>query len=791
MPHKVESPYVGLVPYTEEDAQFFFGRERDQQRILANLFASRLTILYGASGVGKSSVLRAGIVQEVRQRIAESRANGERPEIAVVYFKDWKGDVLASLRVAIGSAMASLLGEDYVADLPASISFEDLLVAAGQRMGGDLLLILDQFEEYFLYHPATAPDEFAVQFAAAANRAGIPANFLISLRDDAISRLDRFKPLIPNLFSNYLRIHHLSGEGARDAILKPVERYNSLPDELKVASGVFAAEPDLVGMVIEQAHRGRVLIGQVGQGKISSDAVGSGVETPYLQLVMTRLWKEEIRLGSHTLRSETLRELGGAETIIKTHLETALAGLTVGERDTCAKLFPHLVTPSGTKIAHTVLNLAKFAKADPDAVRPLLEALAGSDKRILAPVAPPDGQPGELQYEIYHDSLAQAVLTWQARYESDCEAAQRAKEKHRIQIIAATLAIAFLIALGAAAAAVWQYHLATIERAHAKQAEAQAWALKSESDAIRLVKEKAEAEKNHNAELVALLQHQIDSAQSDATKYKQAAATPGAESKAPSVADIVRERDTLRAQLTSVEKRTYKIVGDPGVSGSGSAPAAQEEQVSPAPAAPSAETKAPPPVRVEEFSAHQGPHGYVLKWRVPGASGIRITSPGGKEMLKDGPASGTLTVPIPTEAVKYSLSAQGDSANRLSATVTVLPPRPPTRTLRLTRILCRKDGGRGSTDWSFEIFSSDAAGKLTSIGQVASHSFNDKETVDLDLKFTLRPDTKGIHINGKSGAKIFYAEGTNGVTSNLQSVLVTVQARPPRDGDFEFAFRLE
>src|SRR6185369_5884322 len=114
---KVESPFVGLVPYTERDAPFFFGRERDQQRILANLFASRLTILYGASGVGKSSVLRAGIVNEVRQRIAQSRALGETPEIAVVYFKDWKGDVLAKLRAAISAAMMSLLGRDYLEGL--------------------------------------------------------------------------------------------------------------------------------------------------------------------------------------------------------------------------------------------------------------------------------------------------------------------------------------------------------------------------------------------------------------------------------------------------------------------------------------------------------------------------------------------------------------------------------------------------------------------------------------------------------------------------------------------------
>ena len=65
------NPYLGLVPYTEEDARFFFGRERDQRVVVANLFASHLTLLYGASGVGKSSLLRAGVIKELRERTAQ------------------------------------------------------------------------------------------------------------------------------------------------------------------------------------------------------------------------------------------------------------------------------------------------------------------------------------------------------------------------------------------------------------------------------------------------------------------------------------------------------------------------------------------------------------------------------------------------------------------------------------------------------------------------------------------------------------------------------------------------
>src|SRR3989442_230557 len=85
---RLETPYVGLVPYTEEDSRLFFGREKDQQVIVSNLFASRLTILYGASGVGKSSLLRAGVVKELNDRAAEAIADEGVPDLAVVYFND-------------------------------------------------------------------------------------------------------------------------------------------------------------------------------------------------------------------------------------------------------------------------------------------------------------------------------------------------------------------------------------------------------------------------------------------------------------------------------------------------------------------------------------------------------------------------------------------------------------------------------------------------------------------------------------------------------------------------------
>src|SRR5687768_14541256 len=99
------SPYVGLVPFSETDAEFFFGREKEISIIAGNLQACRLTLLYGPSGVGKSSVLRAGVLSTLRaiaQRDLESRG---APDFAVVYFSTWTSDPIPKLSSAIREAV--------------------------------------------------------------------------------------------------------------------------------------------------------------------------------------------------------------------------------------------------------------------------------------------------------------------------------------------------------------------------------------------------------------------------------------------------------------------------------------------------------------------------------------------------------------------------------------------------------------------------------------------------------------------------------------------------------------
>ena len=417
-PRVPSTPYVGLVPYGEEDAPFFFGRTAEQELVEANLVAARLTVLYAGSGVGKTSVLRAGVARRVRDTARANLARRGRPKSVPVVFSSWRDDPIAGLYAEVQKSVEAVFGDAAPAPVEPSSSLADTLDAWAERARSDLLVILDQFEEFFLYRgDEDAEDGFADEFARAVNRPGLRANFLIAIREDSLAKLDRFKGEIPGLFENYLRLDHLDREAARLAIERPIAKFNSLlpPDETPVE-----IERDLVEDVLDQVRTGRLSFDEAGRG-IADAPQGNSIEAPFLQLVMTRLWEEEKlaweRHGARrVLRAETLARLGGADRIAKTHLDTIMGGkLPAEEQSAAVSVFHYLVTPSGAKIAHRASDLAEYAGLPLRTVESLLKNLAAPDVRVLKPVAPPPGYGGERRYEIFHDVLGPAVLDWRAR----------------------------------------------------------------------------------------------------------------------------------------------------------------------------------------------------------------------------------------------------------------------------------------------------------------------------------------------------------------------------------------
>ena len=465
-PHGLpDTPYVGLTPFDERDAPFYFGRERERRLLAASILSSRLTLLYGASGVGKSSLLRAGLAADFRARARSALARGVMPESVLVVCSGWRDDPLRALADAIEAAVSDQLGELAPEPPPYTAQLEDLLAEWIRRLderavalapGGDepprseLLLVLDQFEEYFLYHPDEDGDgTLALELPRAVMRENLRASFVVSIREDAYTQLDRFEGRIRNLFGSNFRLEHLDEPAARRAIEGPVERYNELlPD----GDGPYAIEPDLVNDVLDQVRAGSIALGQAGAGTVETNGHGDlRVTTPFLQLVLTRLWEEERRSDSHTLRAATLERLGGAERLVRSHLADALAELDDHSRDITAAVFHQLVTPSGTKIVHTVPDLAEYAEVPESELVPVLEALAAA--RILRPVDPAPGETTP-RFEIFHDVLAPAILDWRAAHEqaraSREAAARRRTVRRRLAAGGSTMLLLVVVFAGLA-----------------------------------------------------------------------------------------------------------------------------------------------------------------------------------------------------------------------------------------------------------------------------------------------------------------------------------------------------
>src|SRR5918998_4319355 len=107
------------MPFDEKDAAYFFGRERESELIVDNLTASRLTLLYAPSRVGKSSVLRAGVLPALHHLDDDSYADLGIPGAAVAYVSTWRDAPLESVAAAVSAAVSRVTGAGPVETDPA------------------------------------------------------------------------------------------------------------------------------------------------------------------------------------------------------------------------------------------------------------------------------------------------------------------------------------------------------------------------------------------------------------------------------------------------------------------------------------------------------------------------------------------------------------------------------------------------------------------------------------------------------------------------------------------------
>lgn len=553
-----QCPYVGLRPYREEDYKLFFGRDREIRVISSNLQARPLTVLYGASGVGKSSVLQAGVVRRLKQQSGA----------AVLYFRDWQSQSLLSGILQQASELVNGNGAEARPE-PAKRTF----------------LLLDQFEEFLLYH---ATDSWGEQFASVLsqiiNRRDGQTNVLIGIRDDGLYKLDRrFNLRIPNLLRDTLEVERMDDKGATEAIVQPL----AVVSESLSGDKQYTVEPELVLAILHQVQAGHVHVSDsagIGSTRLRPKEVR--IETAYLQLVLTKLWEEEqrkweeqrkkgevhfrrldpsagvsLRSENLTLHLKTLNDLGGAENIVRNHVSSVMSQLATNrQRDIAAKMFQYLVTPSRSKIAQATSDLVTWAEHPESEVRPVLDALTDrSESRILRRLSDPE------QYEIFHDVLAQPLLDWRRAHS---EALER---KRALRLI--FLAIALVIVFGALTiyALIERHKAINLTAQVRKQAalaevqKTQAQSYQAQAEEALAKQQAAEAARAGDQAAAKLLQQRADSYASQAALYNQNVqnqkqaldvATKDAFDK---IQALTRERDQARQDLQSAHTQNTNL----------------------------------------------------------------------------------------------------------------------------------------------------------------------------------------------------------------------------------------
>jgi WD40 repeat protein/transcriptional regulator with XRE-family HTH domain len=223
-------PYKGLSYFDEADADLFVGRETLTKKLTERLFSlttsiqnlhqTRLLAIVGASGSGKSSLVRAGLVPVLRWDKKSA---------------DWHIHVLTPTAHPLESLAASLTVENPPVTTTATLMDDlagdprSLHLFAKRKLGSDfntrLLLVVDQFEELFILCRSNAERiSFISNLLTAASEPDGPIAVVITLRADFYAHCAKYKKLREALAKNQEYIGAMDQDELRRAIQEPAER---------------------------------------------------------------------------------------------------------------------------------------------------------------------------------------------------------------------------------------------------------------------------------------------------------------------------------------------------------------------------------------------------------------------------------------------------------------------------------------------------------------------------------------------------------------------------------------
>jgi hypothetical protein len=350
-----QNPWLGLSSYSEATRAWFHGREEETAELARRVQRKPLTVLFGQSGLGKTSLLRAGLVprlrdegfcpvyvrvdyradspppaEQIKQAIFRATAaagHWSRPGTAVAGESLWeflhhRGDLL---RDAAGRTVLPLLIFDQFEEIFTLAQADD---AGRERAKAFIEELADLVEnrppvalERRIDNDEAHADEY--DFARADYR------ILIALREDYLAHLEALKASMPSITQNRMRLARMTGAQALSAVMKPGGRLVSQEVAESIVRFVAGGselpnaevEPSLLSLVCRELNTVRQA---QGRSEISADLLAGSRDTILTEFYERSLADQPAGVR-RVIEDELLTESGYRESLAEERVAKALA----------------------------------------------------------------------------------------------------------------------------------------------------------------------------------------------------------------------------------------------------------------------------------------------------------------------------------------------------------------------------------------------------------------------------------------------------------------------------------
>jgi hypothetical protein len=349
------NPWIGLASFTEETRDYFYGRDEEVAELARRVQRKLLTVLFGQSGLGKTSILRAGLVpklrgqgycpvyvrvdyskeapepaEQLKQAIAKTARNsGQWTQAGVAVegetlweFLHHRDDMLQDEN---GKTLIPLLIFDQFEEVFTVAQSDEFGRARAARFIADLADLVENRPPTSFEAKLEADDTLAEKFDFARSDYRV----LLSLREDYLAPLEGLKTDMPSVTQNRLRLAPMNGRQGLEAVLRPGKKLVTpeVADAIVrfVAGGAKVGyaevEPSLLSLVCRELNDTRKA---QGRAEISLDLL-EGSHATILSNFYERALADQPSAVRRIVEDELLTESGFRETIAEERLQKSFS----------------------------------------------------------------------------------------------------------------------------------------------------------------------------------------------------------------------------------------------------------------------------------------------------------------------------------------------------------------------------------------------------------------------------------------------------------------------------------